>query len=132
MLAINLWQCNSIDVKAAFLQGSQLDRDVYLKPPKEVNDSVGKLWKLKKCVYGLKDGSRVWYFTVKSTLLRLGCIQLKVDPAMFYWFHNNKLCGLFVMHVDDFIWGGTPEFEISIIDKIRSKFEIRKTIYFSF
>ena len=126
LLATKSWKCNSIDVKAAFLQGSPIDRDVYLKPPKEVDDSVGMLWKLNKCIYGLKDASRVWYFTVRSTLLQLGCIQLQVDPAMFYWFHNNKLCGLFLIHVDDFIWGGTSEFEINVINKVRSKFEIGK------
>ena len=126
LLSTNSWQCNSIDVKAAFLQGSHLDRDVYLKPPKEADDSVGMLWKLNKCVYGLKDASRVWYFTVRSALLQLGCIQLQVDPTMFYWYHNNKLCGLFLMHVDDFIWGGTSEFENYVINKIRSKFEIGK------
>ena len=126
MLAINLWKCNSIDVKAAFLQGSHLDRDVYLRPPKEADNSAGILWKLNKCVYGLKDASRVWYFTVRSELLKLGCIQLPVDPTLFYWFHNEKLCGLFLMHVDDFVWGGTSDFEMIVIDKIRSKFEIGK------
>ena len=126
MLATNSWQCNSIDVKAAFLQGSNIDRDVYLKPPKEADDSVGMLWKLKKCVYGLKDASRVWYFTVRSELLKLGCIQLLVDPTMFFWYRNNKMCGLFLMHVDDFIWGGTSEFETFVINRIRSKFEIGK------
>ena len=33
---------------------------------------------------------------------------------------------LFLMHVDDFVWGGTSDFEMIVIDKIRSKFEIGK------
>ena len=126
MLATNSWKCNSIDIMAAFLQGKNLDRDVYLKPPKEAENSFNVLWKLNKCVYGLKDASRAWYFTVRSELLKLDCIQLQVDPTMFYWSYKGKSCGLFLMHVDDFIWGGTPEFEVNVIDKIRSKFEIGK------
>lgn len=26
-----------------------------------------KLWKLKKCIYGLVDGPRMWYMALKST-----------------------------------------------------------------
>lgn len=124
LLSLKSWKCYSIDVKAAFLQGNKFERDVHLKPPKEANNAIGKLWKLKKCVYGLNDASRVWYFTVRAVLLNLGCVQLQTDQAMFYWYHNGKFSGLFLMHVDDFIWGGNEEFESHVINKIKSKFEI--------
>ena len=55
------WKINSIDIKAAFLQGKSIDRDLYLKPPKEA-EAQGRLWKLKKAVYRLLDASRVWIF----------------------------------------------------------------------
>ncbi|CAL4109084.1 unnamed protein product [Meganyctiphanes norvegica] len=90
------------------------------------------LWKLNKCVYGLKDASRVWYFTVRSLLLELGCTQFQVDPGMFYWFHKNRLNGLFLIHVDDFILGGTSECETNVINKIRSKFEKGKQVSSAF
>ena len=38
--------CNTIDVKAAYLQGNIIEREVYLQPPVD-----GKLWKLNKSVY---------------------------------------------------------------------------------
>lgn len=103
LLAMNSWKCHSIDVKAAFLQGAEFDREVYLQPPREAENHEGILWKLKKCVYGLNDASRVWYFTVRDLLLKLNCVQLQVDPSMFYWYFQGTLCGLFLMHVDDFI-----------------------------
>ena len=31
------WDCKTIDIKAAFLQGKELDRDVFLIPPVEAN-----------------------------------------------------------------------------------------------
>ena len=40
------WDCQSIDVKSAYLQGDTIQRNIYLKPPKEYDD--GRLWKLKK------------------------------------------------------------------------------------
>ena len=36
IIASNNWKCGSIDIKAAFLQGSQIERDVYLRPPQRL------------------------------------------------------------------------------------------------
>ena len=38
-----------MDVKAVFLQGKPLDRDVFIKPTKD-EAKTANLWKLKKCV----------------------------------------------------------------------------------
>lgn len=46
------WKLHSMDIKSAFLQGLELCRDIFIKPPPEAN-STGTLWKLRKCVYGL-------------------------------------------------------------------------------
>ena len=124
ILATFSWQCQSIDIKSAFLQGGPFRREVLLRPPKEAADMEGKLWKLQKCVYGLNDASREWYLTVKNFLLSLGCNQIKSDPAMFYWYKDGKLAGVFVMHVDDFLWGGTSDFEREVIDQIKEEFKI--------
>ena len=66
---------NSIDIKAAFLQGKPIDRKVFLKPPKEAGAN-GKLWQLKKVVYGLTNASQVWYLRVVDELNKLNA---KVD-----------------------------------------------------
>ena len=60
IMASREWQCNSIDIQAAFLQGKPINRDVYVKPPMEVF-TEGTIWKLKTCVYGLNGASRTWY-----------------------------------------------------------------------
>ena len=126
-LAINSskgWTSRSMDVKAAFLQGKEFHRVVFLKPPKEANVPQGTLWKLKKCVYGLNDAARVWYMTGRNLLLELGCKQLKTDPAGFYWYFNGNLEGIFLMHVDDYFWGGTSNFENKVISKLCNTFMV--------
>ena len=123
-IASKCWKCESIDIKAAFLQGKDFHREVYLIPPKEANCNPGILWKLKKCVYGLNDAARVWYETGKKFLLELGCIQLKTDPAAFYWYHDGQLEGVFLMHVDDYLWGGSNNFVNLVISKLCSKFMV--------
>ena len=45
-----------------------------------------------------------------------------VDPAVFYWFEDNELKGVLAVHVDDFIWAGSHEFESKVINRIRLSF----------
>ena len=49
----------STDITGAVLQGKDIDRDVFVKPPKDILEkNLGKLLKLKKSLYGLNDTSR--------------------------------------------------------------------------
>merc|ERR1712002_1035871 len=57
----------SIDIRAAFLQAKTLDREVYVKPPKD-QEKEGIIWKLLKPLYGLDDASRKFYLKVRETL----------------------------------------------------------------
>ena len=92
------WDVNSIDIKAAFLQSEGIGRDVYLVPPVEAKCHKSVLWKLEKCVYGLNDAARNWYLTVKTFLLKMNCVQLKTDPAAFYWHQNGEVAGIFLSY----------------------------------
>ena len=119
------WKIHTLDVAAAFLQGKDLDREIYIKPPKQAN-CPGKLWRLKKCVYGLDDASRFWYFRVKEELIRLGCEKSKYDGSLFSYHHECELQGLISLHVDDFMWAGTDSFENDIIKNLKKTFKISK------
>ena len=124
VIASKKWDVNSLDVKAAFLQGKDLDRKIYLKPPKEAK-CPGKLWSLKKCVYGLDDASRFWYFRVKEELNKLGCKKSKYDSSLFICY-KEELEGLLIVHVDDFLWAGSDKFKQSVIMKLKESFKISK------
>ena len=60
----------SADIKAAFLQGQTLDRNVFVTPPVEAEEK-GMLWLMKKAAYGLIDGSRLFYLEMKHKLEKL-------------------------------------------------------------
>ena len=64
------WSLNSIDIKSALLQGKEINRQVYLKPPKDFAKE-GKVWLLKITVYGLLDASKSWYMRVNEELLKM-------------------------------------------------------------
>ena len=114
---------NSLDVRAAFLQGKGIERIVYLKPPAEAN-ADGKLWMLKKSIYGLNDAARMWYFTVWEMLEKFGCKRSSVDYGVFTWLEDRQLAGILETHVDDFMWSGTKSFERNVIKPLCDEIEI--------
>ena len=76
------WKLCTIDIKTAFLQGEKIERDIYLVPPKEAN--TDKVWKLRKCVYGLSDASLKWYDRVMIFMVKEGLKVSIADPAVNY------------------------------------------------
>ena len=117
------WKLNSMDVASAFLQGNAIERDVFVRPPRDVC-APDKVWKLKRCLYGLNDAPRAWYNKVTEELIKLGAVRSKVDNAMFMWFDEGRLIGHLVSHVDDFIFAGVDRWREEVIGEIRRKFNI--------
>ena len=115
----NKWTVRSVDVKSAFLQGKGIDRDVYLKPPKELGTK--KLWKLKTTVYGLCDAPRVWYISVKKFFWRLGLRKVSLMTQSFSGIGMVKYKDWFAVMLILF-WGGTNNFEKTVIQKLKESF----------
>lgn len=114
------WTIKTTDIKSAFLQGKELSRDVYLRPPIESGVSEDIIWKLRHCLYGLKDGARQFYLSVKEELVKLGCKQSKLDPAVFV-LQTHELNGIICCHVDDFLHAGNEALE-TIMSHLRQRF----------
>ena len=115
------WPLLSVDVKAAFLQGKSIDRNVYLTPPPESEDRDCS-WKLLKCVYGLDDASRYWYLKVRDFLTTMGMTVSKYDNCVFLKISHNILDGLVCFHVDDFLWTGKEHFINKTLGKFKETF----------
>ena len=119
------WQIKSGDVKNAYLQGENLEREVYMEPPKEMKKN-NVIWKLRKAVYGMNDAGRKWYFKVGDTLSDLGCEKSKLDHCLFFYRIDGVLCGLLLVWVDDIFYAGTTEYEEKVINKFAKSFLIGK------
>ena len=115
------WAINSIDIDSAFLQGNDINRKLYLRPPKEFCPA-DRVWRLKRCIYGLKDAPREWNTKVIEEMMKLGAVRCSLDNAMFTWYENGELIGLAVTHVDDFIYCGTTNLNDNVISTIKRKF----------
>ena len=101
VVGIRNFELFSIDIKNAFLQGSELERKVFMKPPQEYF-VPGILWQLKKSVYGMIEAARKWWDKISLKLKEINCVQSKLDPCLFLVSDkSNKLSGIIVIFVDD-------------------------------
>ena len=124
--AMEKWDIKTSDVASAFLQGIEIDRDVFVLPPKE-RRVPGVLWKLLKPVYGLVDAPRGWYLALDEELVKAGCESCLLDPAMYLHFtvdrEEKKLEGMALTHVDDVLHGGSEDFDKNVMGSVKSSFK---------
>jgi hypothetical protein len=66
-----------MDVKIAFLNGN-LTEDVYMIQPESFIDPkhVGKIYKLQKSIYGLKQASQSWNLHFDEVVKGFGFIKM--------------------------------------------------------
>ena len=90
-------------METAFLNGVQLDRELYVWPPTDVkNVDPKRLWKLKKGVFGLTEAPRLWWLRIRGDLLSCGWTEVHAAAAPFILKDKSgNLCGVLVLHVDD-------------------------------
>ena len=70
------------DVEQAFVQ-SKLDEDVFMRLPRGCGRLSGKVVRLNKSVYGLKQASRSWHAHLTTCLKTLGFQQCLADACVF-------------------------------------------------
>ena len=120
--AMKNWTVKTSDVTAAFLQGAETTRDIFVIPPKE-RRIPGVLWKLKTSIYGLCDASRGWYQELRDAIVHLGGKTSHLDPAKFRFYkgeeNDENLIGIIVSHVDDLLHTGSPEFEEQVMKPLK-------------
>ena len=118
------WEIFSSDVTCAFLQGTEITRDVFVLPPRE-RRVPGVIWKLLKPVYGLADAPRGWYLALDQQMRVMGCENCVYDPAMYLNYNRSgerkMIEGIAVTHVDDILHGGNAEFQAAM-EALKSKF----------
>ena len=118
------WVLAVIDVTTAFLQGKPIERDVYLRPPKEAKEESDRVWKFLVTVYGLCDAQRAWYDTVEEFFSSIGGKRMHREAAVFVWMEGPRLKGFIATHVDDFLWAGVGDFENAAVEPLRDRFPI--------
>ena len=95
-------------IEQAFVQ-SNLDEVVHMRLPQGCGRLSGKMVRLNKSLYGLKQESRQWYAHLSRRLLTLGVLKCKAGACRFRSMEEGNVLMTIVVHVDDLLAVGEKE-----------------------
>ena len=87
---------------------SDLEEDVFLRLPKGCGDLSGKVVRLSKSLYGLKQ-ARTWHAHLTTCLKRRGFEQCMTDVCVFRLIKDGRVAITAGLHVDDVFAVGHKE-----------------------
>jgi Reverse transcriptase (RNA-dependent DNA polymerase) len=120
------WKLHQLDVKNAFLHGDFLE-EVYMEVPPDfgTKQTVDKVCRLKKSLYGMKQSSRAWFDRFRKTMVGMGYRQTNADHTVFFRRYGDHITVLAV-YVDDMIISRNDECEIALLKKkLGKEFEVK-------
>ncbi|CAB1117832.1 unnamed protein product [Ectocarpus sp. CCAP 1310/34] len=90
------------DVKQAYIHAT-LNEEIYLRFPEGHGSMSGKVVKVERALYGLKQSGREWGVEAADALIENGYEQCRVDPCVFRKVVDGEVVGLIVIYVDDIL-----------------------------
>jgi hypothetical protein len=92
-----------MDVKTAFLNGN-LDEDMYMIQPEGFVDpnNAGKICRLQKSIYGLKQASRSWNIRFDEVVKGFVFRQNEEEPCV-YKKESGSAVVFLILYVDDIL-----------------------------
>ncbi|KAL2933792.1 Retrovirus-related Pol polyprotein from transposon TNT 1-94 [Bienertia sinuspersici] len=100
------WEVHQMDVCNAFLHGD-LEEEVYMQlPPGYSSPIPGKVCRLRKSLYGLRQAPRQWFAKLSEALKRFGFTQSYADYSLFCYQKGDVSLHV-VVYVDDLIIAGS-------------------------
>nr|GEY12378.1 zinc finger, CCHC-type [Tanacetum cinerariifolium] len=84
LAAYHGWQVHHLDVKSAFLHGD-LKEEVYVTQPEGFiqQGNLGKVYKITKALYGLRQAPRAWNMKLDQTLKSLDFKKCNLEQAVY-------------------------------------------------
>ena len=113
------WQLAAGDVQAAFLQGVELRRELWISQPKGGVEGLDprQIAKVNKGIFGLIESPRMWYDRLSGVLITETFVyngntykltQSPLDPCVFMLLQEGEVGepeALLTVHVDDILIG---------------------------
>jgi hypothetical protein len=120
-------ELRQFDIRTAFLNGP-LEEEVYMRPPAGLEGLAGgdgKVLRLQRALYGLRQASRAWKKRLEAELTRKGLVQSDADPALWI-LHGKDGAVLAMFYVDDgLVAAKTVEQADALVELVASMFAIR-------
>ncbi|CAI7872263.1 unnamed protein product [Closterium sp. NIES-54] len=120
---LNLMQ---LDMKNDFLQ-SKLDKVLYMYQPDHFDDGTGRVCKLLKSLYGLKQSPLLWYRPLDGVLLGAGWKKSQVNEALYFKAGDDGVTCWVLVYVDDLLAASSsPSMLKELKELLEAAFELRE------
>jgi hypothetical protein len=124
LAAVNGWHLCQMDVKEAYLNG-RLTEELYMKQPTGFEDGTGRVCRLVKSIYGLKQAGNVWNHDLNSTMLDFRYMRLRSDYCA-YILRDEEKSSIAIVWVDDMVGiADTKETNDKAVEKLAAKYKIK-------
>ena len=120
------WDLHQLDIKNVFLSGD-LQKEVYMEQPPGfvAQGEIGRVCRLRKSLYGLKQNPRAWFGKFNQAVEEFGMQKSKSDHSVFYRNSNSSII-LLVVYVDDIVITGNDSKGISSLKSfLQSQFHTK-------
>jgi hypothetical protein len=119
------WIVHHMDVKSAFLNGDLVEEVYVAQPPGfSAEGHEGKVLKLHKALYGLRQAPRAWNSKLDSVLHDLGFLRCKSEHGLYTRVKESRRL-LVGVYVDDLIILGEPSAEVlKFKEEMKKKFRM--------
>ncbi|MEQ4601614.1 MAG: reverse transcriptase domain-containing protein, partial [Pseudomonas amygdali] len=113
------------DIDKAYLHGD-LEEELYIRPPKGAGGLEGKVLKLHKSIYGLKQAGRTWNEKIDASLRRLGFTRSQSDHCVYV----RSFCDdheYIALYVDDLLFVGPDRNSINeVLDGLEQEYGVKR------
>lgn len=110
-----------MDAVTAFLQGD-VEETIYMSQPEIFDDNTGRVCKLKRSIYGLKQASRQWNLKLSQVLISCGYKQCATDSCIYIRREKQSIV-IVAVYVDDLLilWNNSA-WKTDLKNELTSKF----------
>jgi transposase InsO family protein len=119
-------EMSQLDIKTAFLYG-ELDEEIYLQQPEGfvISGQESSVCRLHKCLYGLKQASRVWNATFDTFLRKFGLRPSDADPCLYLRHHKEEFVSVAIWVDDGLVASNNSSLIEEIISYLGKHFDMR-------
>lgn len=119
------WEIHQVDVKSAYLNAN-LDIVVFMEAPPGILglSNKGKVVRLLKGLYGLKQAWRIWQQKLTKAFVSLGYTRSRIDHSVFYRSRTTQVTIVTILTNDMIVSGNSTEAVASFKAGMGTHFEL--------
>jgi len=122
LVPIKRLKVQQMDIKGAYLNGI-LKENIYMEQPEGFDDGTGRICRLIKTLYGLKQSGHEWNKALDSKLIKFGFSRLISDQCVYINQDGDKISIITVWVDDLLLFTSTDELMTKTKNYIKSEWE---------